>query len=216
MKTVCIFGKNYDSNIYLILGEKPTIIDCGTGFNFLDVNKEIKKIIEPTSIKQIILTHEHFDHCGGIKNIYDSTKGNVKILSHQYAAKKIEKGESMFAKMLGGTMYNMPVDIKLNDGDNIKIGNEKFQVLHTPGHSQGSISLYSKSSKSLFSGDTIFSNGSFGRYDFPGGDFGLIKNSIRRLANLDVRNLYPGHELFIEENGNVHMNMALNNISMIG
>ena len=212
MKIHCIYGCNSDSNIYIILGENPAIIDCGTGLHNEEVVRDIKKIVDPTLIKQIILTHEHFDHCGGVKKLHDLTDGKAKIVSHKNAANKIEKGESMFARLLGGTMPKMPVDIKLSDGDTIKIGDETFEVIHTPGHTPGSMCLYSKASKSLVSGDTIFSYGSFGRYDFPDGDLHLLRQSIERLAKLDVENLYPGHELYVEGEGKKHMVMVLESI----
>jgi glyoxylase-like metal-dependent hydrolase (beta-lactamase superfamily II) len=94
----------------------------------------------------------------------------------------------------------------------LKIGEEIFEVIHTPGHTPGGLCLYSKKSKSLFSGDTIFSYGSFGRYDFPEGDFVELKNSIERLAEFDVLNIYPGHEIVVEGDGNKHMKMSLQNI----
>ena len=212
MKINYLYGHNYDSNIYIITGEKPTIIDCGTGLHKTEVAEEIKRRINPHLIEQIILTHEHFDHCGGVKEIYEFTNKNAKVMAHIYASEKIEKGESHFAEMLGASMPKMPVDIKLKNGDMVKIGDETFEVIHTPGHTPGSLCLYSKKIKSLFSGDTIFSFGSFGRYDFPEGDFNQLKNSIEKLAKLDILNIYPGHEIVVVGEGNKHMNMTLRNI----
>ena len=212
MKIHCIYGRNFDSNIYVILGEKTTIVDTGTGLHSKEVVEDIKKLVDPATINQIIITHEHFDHCGGIKKIFEITDGKAKIMAHGDASEKIERGESEFAKMLGGIMPKMSVDIKLKDGNTIIVGDETFDVLHTPGHTPGCICLYSKTSKSLISGDTVFSHGSFGRYDFPGGDAYLLKQSIERLAKLDIINLYPGHESIVEGDGKKHMNMVLRSI----
>jgi len=211
MEIICIYGYNYDSNIYLIKGKNPTLVDCGTGFNNNEITKEIKTLIDPSKIKQIILTHEHFDHCGGVKKIFDLTEENAKIIAHINASDKIESGESQFAQMLGGKMPKMKVDLKLKDGDILTIGDESFTTIHTPGHTPGCICLYSKSSKSLISGDTIFSHGSFGRYDFPGGNAAQLKESIIGLSKLDVENLYPGHESIVEGNGNRHIEMTVQN-----
>ena len=109
-------------------------------------------------------------------------------------------------------MPKMPVDVRLIDGNTINIGDETFEVIYTPGHTPGSMCLYSKISKSLISGDTIFAYGSFGRYDFPGGDVILLKQSIEKLAELDVDNLYPGHESYVEGEGEKHMAMVLESI----
>jgi len=213
MHVNCIYGHNFDSNIYVITGEKPTIIDCGTGLNNEMVVRDIKKLVDPVSIKQIVITHEHFDHCGGVRKLFEITENNAGIIAHKEASYKIERGKSDFAKMLGGVMPKIPVDVKVNDGDVIVVGDEKFEVLHTPGHTPGSMCLYSKESKTLISGDTVFSDGWFGRYDFPGGDKHLLKQSIERLAKLDVINLYPGHESIVEGDGKKHMIMVLKNIS---
>jgi glyoxylase-like metal-dependent hydrolase (beta-lactamase superfamily II) len=212
MHVHCIYGRNFDSNIYVITGEKTTIIDCGTGLNNEWVVREVKKLVDPVSIKQIIITHEHFDHCGGVRKLFELTESKAKIMAHKEASDKIERGESDFAKMLGGVMPKMPVDVKLKDGDTVIVGDEKFEVLHTPGHTPGSMCLYSKASKTLISGDTIFSGGWFGRYDFPSGDKHLLRQSIERLAKLDVVNLYPGHEPIVEGDGRKHMMMVLENI----
>jgi glyoxylase-like metal-dependent hydrolase (beta-lactamase superfamily II) len=213
MELKCIYGINYDSNIYVINGEKPSIIDTGTGLHHKRVKNEIKKYIDIKKINQIILTHEHFDHTGGIEKLKNDTSEDVKIISHKKAATKIEKGESHFAKMLGAEMNCIPVNIKLEEGDTIQIGNKQWNVLYTPGHTPGSISLYEEISKSLISGDTIFSNGSFGRYDLPGGDPYLLKKSIERLSNLDIKNLYPGHENIVENYAKRHIEKTLQNIN---
>jgi glyoxylase-like metal-dependent hydrolase (beta-lactamase superfamily II) len=215
MKIHCIYGQNFDSNIYIIKGKIPSIIDCGTGLYSRNIVKKINEIININSIKQIIITHEHFDHCGGLKKIYDEIQDKPTIIAHEQASNKIERGESLFAKMLGGKMPKMHIDFKLKNEMNIKIGDNLFQVIYSPGHSPGSICLYDKNTKSLFSGDTIFSYGSFGRYDFPGGSYNLLKNSIEKLALLDIKNLYPGHDLFIEKKGNEHVNTTLKNIRSI-
>jgi len=212
MHVHCVYGRNFDSNIYVITGKKTTIVDCGTGLNNTWVVEEIKKLVDSVSIKQIIITHEHFDHCGGVRKLFEITKNNADIMAYKDASKKIEGGESDFAKMLGGIMPKIPVDVKLNDGDIIVVGDEKFEVIHTPGHTPGSMCLYSKAIKTLISGDTVFSGGWFGRYDFPGGDRHLLKQSIERLAKLDVANLYPGHESIVEGDGKKHMMMVLKNI----
>jgi glyoxylase-like metal-dependent hydrolase (beta-lactamase superfamily II) len=211
MKIHCIYGIDYDSNVYVINGEIPTVIDTGTGLHQEYVSENIKKHVDPKEIRQIIITHEHFDHCGGVKEIHEMTNGKAKIIAHEKASDKIEHGKSDFAIMLGSKMPNMPVDVKLKEGDAIKIGDETFTVFHTPGHSPGSLCLYSKSSKSLISGDTIFPFGSFGRYDFPGGDAGQLRISIERLSKLDVMNLYPGHETVVEGDGDNHIKMTLQN-----
>jgi glyoxylase-like metal-dependent hydrolase (beta-lactamase superfamily II) len=212
MKIFCIYGIQYDSNIYVITGEKTTIIDCGTGSHHQYVADKIKHILPTEEIVQIILTHEHYDHCGGLRKIHEISNNDVEIFAHKLASDKIEKGDSDFARMLGGVMPKMPVDKKIEDKQIIKIGDEDFTAIHTPGHTPGCICLYSEKSKTLFSGDTVFSHGSFGRYDFPGGNLHDLKKSIEKLSKLDINNLYPGHESIVEGNANIHMQKTLQNI----
>ena len=213
MKIHSIYGIDYDSNIYLIVGKNTTLIDCGTGLHNKYLTDKISQIVDLSDIKQIILTHEHYDHCGGVKALFEST--NARILAHEKASDKIEKGESDFAAMLGGAMPKMPVNIRLKDNDKVTIGDDDFKVLNTPGHTPGCICLYNKEHKVLISGDTIFAYGSFGRYDFPGGDAYALKESIKKLNELDVSSIYPGHESIVENNGNEHIKKSLQNISSI-
>jgi len=215
MAVHCIFGRGYDSNIYIITGKKTTIVDTGTGLYSEQVINDIKKLIEPSKVQQIIITHEHFDHCGGVRKLHEISGNSSKIMAYVDASDKIERGDSDFASMIGGVMPKMPIDIKLKEGDNVEIGDEVYRVIHTPGHSPGSMCLYDEKTKILFSGDTVFSHGSFGRYDFPGGDAGLLRNSIERLSKLDVEYLYPGHESIVEGGANKHIDMSLRNTSFL-
>ncbi|MBS3748451.1 MAG: MBL fold metallo-hydrolase [Candidatus Thermoplasmatota archaeon] len=216
MKVYSINGKGYDSNIFVIPGEKSTVIDTGTGMHNNKILSRISKYINLNDISQIILTHEHFDHAGGVKQLFEATNEKAIVIAHKDAADKIEKGESMFARLLGGTMPQMPVDQKLSDGENLQIGDKDFEVIYTPGHTPGCICLYNKETKTLFSGDTVFANGSFGRTDLPGGSSADLKESIKKLSKLNVERLYPGHEMIVEENGNHHIHLALKNVNYFG
>ena len=115
MDIFTIFGKNYDSNIYIIIGNIPTIIDTGTGLYSIEIKETIKEYIDLSKIKQIILTHEHFDHVGGTLDILKATNGNAEIFAHNNTLRKLEKGESSFARLLGGAMPKIHVDTALSD-----------------------------------------------------------------------------------------------------
>jgi glyoxylase-like metal-dependent hydrolase (beta-lactamase superfamily II) len=96
---------------------------------------------------------------------------------------------------------NSRVDIELEEGDKIA----DFEVIHTPGHTKGGICLWD--GESLISGDTIFAGGGVGRMDI-GGDYNDMKNSVRRLTELDIKNIYPGHGPIVENNGKEHIRMS--------
>jgi len=215
MDIFTIPGREYDSNVYVITGRVPTIVDTGTGFHAQEILKTIQHVIEPTHIQQILLTHEHYDHVGGVKDILQASQGTAKIYAHKDVIPKLKEGKSTFAEMLGGRMPKLEVDNPLSGGETLTVGDESFEVLATPGHSIGGLCFYGKKSKSLFSGDTIFADGDFGRYDFPGGDFNTLLQSIRLLARLDVKDLYPGHGPIVKTDGMDHVIKAVNSIQSL-
>lgn len=210
MDVHCIEGKGFDSNVYLVIGKETTIIDTGTGLHHEYVLKEIKRCVDPADIKRIILTHEHADHCGGVHKILKEIDRDIEVGAHPIASKKLERG--IDALFFGFSLSPIQVDLELNDNDRILIGDEDFIVFHTPGHTPGSICLYSKKSKALFSGDTIFQYGSFGRFDLPGGDARALLKSIERLLSIDVDIIYPGHGEVVTEDGKDHIMLAYTNL----
>jgi hydroxyacylglutathione hydrolase len=212
MDVFTIPGKNYDSNVFVVNGKIPTIIDTGTGFYSKEIIEIIQTLLNITKIQQVLLTHEHYDHVGGVNDFIQATKGKAKIFAHESIVIKLRDGKSSFAEMLGGIIPKIEVDVPLKDNQQITIGDENVKVLATPGHSNGSVCFYAEECGVLFSGDTVFAFGGFGRYDFPGGDFAFLQRSVERLAKLDVKSLYPGHGPIIETNGKDHVLQSLRSI----
>jgi glyoxylase-like metal-dependent hydrolase (beta-lactamase superfamily II) len=172
-----------DSNIYLL---DKVVIDSGTGFNFTRLMSMFNAMkIDMGSIEWVINTHGHYDHIGG--NGYFL---NAKVAIHELDAPILEKGdeELSFCQFFDGKMHKRQVDRKLRDGDEIN----GLKVIHTPGHSAGSICLYDEKNKILFSGDTVFAQG-IGRTDLPGGNEDDMKGSLNKLKGLKIDKLLPGH-----------------------
>jgi len=174
MFTVGIIGANC-----FIVGDTSTeealVID--PGFDSASEAKTILREIERNKfkVKFIINTHGHPDHTSGNKTLKEATK--APILIHEYDA---------------ALLKNPSADKTLREGDIIELGGVKLRVLHTPGHSKGSIALLG--ADAVFSGDTLFA-GSIGRYDLPGGSLEQIMNSIKNklLILPDHLKVYPGH-----------------------
>ncbi len=176
-----------DSNIYL-LGD--TAIDSGTGFNFTrlrDILRVLKKDLK--DFRQVILTHSHFDHMGGYGFFFEA-----KTAVHRDDAGVLEKGDSeaSLADFFDGHLKPKKPDALLKGGERIKAGSMELEVIHTPGHTPGSICLYDPKTATLFSGDMIFSN-SIGRTDTPGGDANAFASSMEKLRKLKIERLLPGH-----------------------
>ncbi len=192
---VMIQLSDMDSNIYVI---GDTVIDSGTGFNFTRLRDTLKIMGRKLEdFRQVINTHEHFDHIGGNGYFFDA-----KIAAHQEAAQVIESGdrEMSLVDFFEGNLKPRDVHSKLNDGDMISAGGMELEVIHTPGHTPGSICLYDKKTATLFSGDTVFADG-VGRTDTPGGDPATLQASLDRLSKLKIERILPGHGQIVENGG---------------
>jgi glyoxylase-like metal-dependent hydrolase (beta-lactamase superfamily II) len=142
-------------------------------------------------LKTIVATHTHFDHVLGVSEL--KTQTGAPFLIHKDDLEILESMQDRVQMFLGLRVSPPPkVDDFLKDGDSVRFGDETLKVLHTPGHSLGSISLVGNGY--VFTGDALF-NQSIGRTDLPGGDFETLINSIKnRLFSLDDGTMvYPGH-----------------------
>jgi hydroxyacylglutathione hydrolase len=161
--------------------------------------------IEPykDTISTVVLTHCHFDHTARIREIAHMCHAKVAI--HKNDAPGLLDDARNLSMHFGSRSPAVVPDIVVKEGDVI----EGLRVLHTPGHTPGSICLFSESEQVLVSGDTVFTDGGFGRYDFLGGSRAELTLSIERLSLLDVEGLYPGHGVPVEEGGSGHIASAL-------
>ena len=143
-------------------------------------------------LRQIVVTHAHLDHIAGARLLSDAT--GAPVLYHQADIFQLSWMEQQAAWMGVPTPLVAPPDASAEEGSRVLVGAEAGEVIHTPGHTAGSISLHFPQSRLLLAGDTLF-RGGIGRTDLPGGDGRLILQSIRtKLMPLPGETVVvPGH-----------------------
>ena len=168
----------YQTNCYMVWADTAdTCVVIDPGFEPDTVLLEAKR--QGKTIEAILLTHGHFDHVGAVRDIAAEADCKVYLCQEDLAIP---------AQLTAGPLYYTDL---YGEGDVLKLAGLSFQVLHTPGHTPGSVCLQCEDS--IFSGDTLFW-GSCGRTDLPGGSWSTIQKSLKRLAGLsgDFK-VYPGH-----------------------
>lgn len=178
-----------ETNCYILGDEKSkeaVVIDPGGDF------EEIEKQVEESNlrVKYIVLTHGHFDHTGALAQLKKAT--GAEVLIHAEDTAMLSPADQNQPFLMESGQDPLPADGTLKEGDKVQFGQYTLEVLHTPGHTPGGISLLID--KMIFVGDTLFC-GSIGRTDLPGGSFEQLIDSIKRklLTRGDDCLIYPGH-----------------------
>jgi glyoxylase-like metal-dependent hydrolase (beta-lactamase superfamily II) len=175
-----------------IIGDETThealVIDPGDDIE--DVLGIVRK--HNLTIKQIVITHAHIDHVGGAMKLRAATGAPILLNQNDYALLKMLDMQAAWIGM--ANPGKVEIDQSLGQADTVKAGSLIADVLHTPGHTEGSICLYFAPQKTLIAGDTLFA-GSIGRTDLPGGSFEKILQSLHHqvLARPDETVVIPGH-----------------------
>ncbi|HPI43308.1 MAG TPA: MBL fold metallo-hydrolase [Candidatus Cloacimonas acidaminovorans] len=181
--------ESFQTNTYLLwdsISAEAFLIDPAfPSETFLQRIKQLE-----LKVKMIINTHGHADHIGG--NLYFAKALNCPVAIHLADAEMLTNNAKNFSTYMGFELNLSAPQVILHDGDELFLGSEKVKVIHTPGHTKGSICLLA--GKYLISGDTLFEQ-SIGRTDFPGGCHTAIIDSIKnKLFILDDDVLvFPGH-----------------------
>ena len=163
----------------------------------VDPGDEIASILEILArhnlkVKAIVITHAHIDHIGGAQKLKQATGAPVYMNQNDSELQKMLDAQAAWLGMR--PVEPVSIDIAAKDGDRLLVGTTEFHVLYTPGHTQGSISLWIPGEGKLVAGDTLFRD-SIGRTDLPGGDSRQILRSIRdKLMPLaEDTMVIPGH-----------------------
>lgn len=154
-----------------------------------DAPSEILTALQGAPVEMVVLTHGHFDHIGAAREVVTAT--GAPLLVHEADAEAITSAAGSGGALFGFDVSAPRADRTLAGGDAVRAGALVLSVIHTPGHTPGSVCLAGEGH--LFSGDTLFA-GSIGRTDFAGGDMPAMRRSIARLAELpDEVRVHPGH-----------------------
>ena len=187
MKILPIAPYSFGANTYAIISDGHALV--------IDPSVTVGAITsavaeEGAVIDAIVLTHGHFDHIVAIDTLREAT--GVPVYIHEDDAEMLTDGaKNAFLTFFGRDRVYKPADKLLHDGDILKLGSSEIKVIHTPGHSKGSICLLCDGF--IITGDTLFA-GSCGRTDFPGGSMADMRRSLASLAKLPPETeVVPGH-----------------------
>ncbi len=188
MRIRSICPDSFASNCYLVIeGERALIVDPSVSVDAV----QSALVSEGARCVGILLTHGHFDHLLSLDELRDAYP-DAPVYLHAADAELLSDGDkNAFALFFGQDRVWRPADHLLTDGEIILLGDARLRVLHTPGHTRGSVCYLC--GDDLITGDTIFAGG-YGRYDLYGGDYGALCRSLRSLTELSpTLHIHPGH-----------------------
>jgi hydroxyacylglutathione hydrolase len=195
-----IQGVGLTSNIYVIGKKEITLIDAGNGARINSLTSHLQKLkLAIEDVVKVIFTHAHADHIGGLEDVCQ--KAHPEILIHEAEAHSLQ-----------GRIPEQSI-ITLRGGERVATEKGVVDVIHTPGHSRGALCLYDRQRRTLFSGDTVFPGGFFGRCDLEGGDKKALVASLNALTKLNVDILLPGHEEPVFQNADKHIKRSYDTAS---
>ena len=217
----CMISNSVDCHVYLIeSSEGHALIDAGVGLEVERIIDNIKKEgLDPQDINHLFLTHTHADHAGSTKALKDML--GLKVYVSKAEAHLLRSSDLMDQGLdvaiidgiypQGYKFPNCEPDVELNGGETINIGEWELTTIHTPGHSKGSICYLLKRDGRvvLFSGDVVVHGGKLMFLNCEGSVMKDMRESMPKLANLGIEELYPGHGCFLCAGGQEHVNNAL-------
>jgi glyoxylase-like metal-dependent hydrolase (beta-lactamase superfamily II) len=185
-------GEGKGSHHYLIrAAHRDVLIDSGLDQDFLSLQEQLLSLgLKVRDIDLVINTHEHLDHIGANRYFQET----AFIAAHRFAATKITLEDHYVTLYRSGDRNEVPLHIHLwlENRSLFDLGSHTLEVIHTPGHTSGSICIYEFKTKVLFSGDTVFAGGTLS-YIAESGSIGDYVNSITRLEARKISKIFPGH-----------------------
>jgi glyoxylase-like metal-dependent hydrolase (beta-lactamase superfamily II) len=217
-------SSDLDCHVYLVHDRgESVLIDAGAGKFEEDVNYILANIesdgLNQKSVKKLLLTHAHADHSGGGRALKE--KLECETVSGIETKRFVEKGREQdlgldFAKRSGfyGDDYKFKpfkIDTVIEDGDTITVGNSSIKAIHTPGHSSDSMTylLEKDGNRAIFTGDVVNHGGRMVLLNCEGFELKPYRENIKKLSNLNVDMLFPGHGIFTLKKGQSHIDILI-------
>ena len=186
----CVTVGSYATNCYILIDDETKdalVVDCGM---FDAAFRRAMAALGVRELKYILLTHGHFDHVCGVKDLQDAYGGRICI--HTADAECLfDPEQSLSSQVVYAPQPPCAADLLLEEGSRLPFGGGEITVMHTPGHTKGSVCFFYQDM--MFSGDTLFYL-SMGRTDMPGGSTRQLFASLRRIGQLPGEyDIFPGH-----------------------
>lgn len=219
-------SNEYDCHVYLIVSDSDAIlIDAGVGIDSEKIKENVKKHVPWEKVSRVICTHSHADHSGGAA--FFQREGKEVWMSEEEYDWMIHKQDEVelalrLAKNAGGYpedyvfTYFKP-DHLMNENEMISCGSLELQPIYVRGHSPGMYCFLMKTDEMnvLFASDFVFINGDIGLLNAPGSDLASYREDIEKISDLNVDALFSGHRLFLLQNGQAHIQKAIEQLNKV-
>jgi len=212
----------WDCHVYLLDGgDELALVDVGAGMGAEAILDNVRRDgFDPSLVRHLVLTHAHGDHAGGAARMRRLLGGDVRVYLSEARAEALRTGDERqvsldVAKAAGAyppgyVLEPCDVDVELADGDEIAVGDLTLRALDTPGHADGHVSLLLEygGRRSLFAGDVVFHGGKILLQNIHDCRLDAQIRSLRKLRELEIDALFPGHLAFSIRDGQRHIELA--------
>jgi glyoxylase-like metal-dependent hydrolase (beta-lactamase superfamily II) len=219
-------SSGYDCHVYLIsAGDELALVDAGVGLESDRILDNVRSLgFDPSRIGRILLTHAHSDHAGGTADLARAT--GATVIAVEAEAHLLREGDDhelgLDAARQDGTYppdyrYTHWTEVTtVEGGRELTIGGLPLRVIEVPGHSVSTTCylLEADGYRALFGGDVVFAGGFVSLINVPGSDPAAYRRDLPKLAGLGVDGLFPGHQLFVLEGAQRHIDLAIRRMEL--